>query len=477
MKILLSFLLIIAPFFVVNIFACTCGPNPPIYDAFEGSDAVFTGKVLGYKDIKTKEIEENEDGEDEEYDITERVFRFEIIEIFKGVKGKFVEINLGRTDTSCSFNYVKDFNYLIYARLDDDENILRDGACSLSTLLESAQAQISFIREKLKRVPQSQIYGAVVRSDTFPNSTKSRLTLIEGIKIILEGKDKSFETLTDKNGLYRFNRVPDGEYRIQPSLASNYKLFWNPVVKIKISKGEIFTDTGSYYEIPYNAAFAEFRIGWNNKVEGKVLDSQGNAVKFAAVRLLPVSSPLEIIESHYLLDEIREGKYSCQSETPGKYYLVAEIFAPFGNKDKVRIFYPQSETIDKATPIEIKAPQELSYDFILPPKYVVREIKGKVLWSDGQTAIKARVKIYKTENHIEQEDDDRIENYGYDFASTDGLGNFTLQGFEGAEYWIHFQDYLEGASEDEEYIQIKGKPVKIKLEKNTEPIKLVLTKP
>lgn len=477
MKILISLLFIVAPSLVVNVFACSCSPTPPIYDIFDSSDGVFIGKVIGYKDVKGKEIYKNDNNEVEEYEITERVFQFEVNEVFKGVKGKLVEINVGRTDTSCSHEYGKDGSYLIYARKDKKTNTLYDSFCSPSTSIESAQSQILFIREKLKGKPQSQIYGSVVRSDTFPNSMKSRMTSLEGIKIILEGKEKVFETVTDKNGLYRFNKIPDGEYKIQPLLNSSYKLFWTSVEKVKIFEGKVFTGDGGFFDNGYNGAYAEFTIGWNNSVEGRVLDSEGKFVKFASVRLLPISSPFELIESNYILDKLEGDKYFCRSETPGRYYLVTEIYAPFGTKDKVRIFYPQAETIDKATPIQLKAPQELSYDFILPSNYIVREIKGKVLWSDGQPAKRAKVALFKTESHVVDEDNDEIENQGYDSDFTDDYGNFTLQGFEGAEYWIHFEDDFEVLSDEEEDIEVKGTPFKIKLEKENEPIKLILTKP
>lgn len=477
MKILFALLLILAPFYVGNIFACSCGATPPIYDFFENSEAVFTGKVISSKDVKGKEVYENGNGETEEYEVTERVFQFEVSEVFKGVKGKSIEINVGRIDTSCSFNYKKGESYLIYAGKDEDTNILHTGFCSKGTNLESAQSEILFIREKLKGKPQSQIYGTVQRRDNFPNSLKDRTTLMEGIKVILEGKEKNFEAITNKNGVFRFDKIPEGDYKIKPSTNSIYKLLWMPIDKVRISDGKVFTDEdGTFYD-GYNAAFVEFSIGWNNKVEGKVFDAEGKSVKFAAVRLMPFSAPFDIINSDDSFDEIEDREYSCSNYTPGKYYLAVQIYAPFGTKDKVRIFYPQAETIDKATAIQLKAPQELSYDLILPSNYIVREIKGKILWSDGQSATSARVKLHKNESHIVEEDNDEIENTGYDSVFTDELGNFTLQGFEGAEYWIHFQDNFEVLSDDEEDIEVKGKPFKIKLGKDNEEIKLVLTKP
>jgi hypothetical protein len=473
MKIFFALLLIFSPFAAGNLFACSCGNMPPVYENFKESFAVFTGKVVGSKDIIVKKIEEY--GEKKEYFDKERIFEFEIIEAFKGVKGRKVNISNGSLNSMCREDFEIGESYLVYARGKDEKKLVSNNFCSRNENLAQSQTQIYFIRELLKGKPEPQFYGSVHRNDTFPNTIDFRATALDSMKVVLIGKEKTIESLTDKNGIFRFTNIPEGEYKVKIEMTPIYKDFYEEVDSITVEKGKVGVDIGMGF-FPYEAVFAEYAVGWNNSVEGVVYDAQGTIIKRVAVRLLPVSTPFAAIESNYLLDKSEDGKYSCSRKTPGRYYLVAEIYAPFENKEKTRIFFPQTESFEKATVFDLKAIDQIKLDFILPAKYVVREIKGTVFWSDGEPVSGATVTLYKTETQTEIEDDDTIENHGYDYDFTDEQGNFTLQGFENVEYWVHVEGDFE-TSEDDEDIEVKAKPVKIKFQKTNEPLKIILPKP
>ncbi len=464
-----------------NLIACSCLAKPPIYEYFKNFDAVFSGKVIGSKDIETKESEEDEDGNETEYVVKERVFEFEVSEVFKGIKGKKVNLNVGLINSSCYEGLDVGESYLIYADKDEDGKNLRGGlACSRSGELLYAQDQIHFIRELLKGKPESQIYGSVVRSDNYPNTTKTRSAGLDSIKIILEGEGKRFETVSDNGGFFKFNKIPDGEYSLKPEPPLVYGTS-SSGVRLKILKGEIYEDyAGNGFESGYKSLFADFSITWDNEVQGRVLDAEGKPVRFAAVRLLPVVSPFEKIKNSYLWDEDEDGSYSRSGKTPGKYYLAAEIFMPSGANDRVRIFYPQAETPDKANLINLTATDKFNLDLILPPKFTLREITGKINWADGTPARGVEVSLQKSETFVEkaEEDSDEITDHGFDRVFTDAQGNFKLQAFENEEYWIHYKDELEIESDGEEKeIVVKGKPIKIKIGKVNDPVTLNLTKP
>ncbi len=474
MKILAVLFLIIYPFFIENVFACSCDANPAVYESFNTAGAVFTGKVISSRDVDIKRFFTNKNGEKIEYIDKERIFRFQVFEAFKGIKGKEVDINAGETDNSCYSGFSINEEYLIYAQ-GKDETSLSHGFCSTSKNLEDAQGQIHFIREMLNGKPEPQVYGSVVRSDTFPNSNKRRITEMQGIKILLENSERKIETLTDKKGLFTFNNIPEGKYQLKPDLPAHYQPYYLQSGQVTVlSDGKIEFNLGLGYELSEGAAFAEFTLVWNNNVNVKVFDSEGKLVKFVAVRLLPISQPLMPIYSSYFSDKQNERGFSHSGKTPGNYYLTAEIYAPFENSDKIRIFYPQSETPEKSTPIAIKETSELDFNIILPSKYVIREIKGQIFWSDGQPVDQTHVALRKSETYKENNESNLIEDKGYDFTFTDDQGNFVLQGFENAEYWLHTSSWWKIMDRT---VKAESKPIKIKVGKSNEPLKIILTKP
>lgn len=481
---IISFFVLLFILQTINIIACTCAENPGIYESFDNAAAVFSGKVVSLKNVDGGYFYVDNNGNKEFIKTKDRIYRFQLIESFKGVKEKFVDLNLREFNPNCQAYFVVGESYLIYARKNKDDNILRDGPCSRSTGLDGAEDQIKIIREKLAGIPEAKIYGNVFISENDPNSTGYIYKNLENLTVILQSEEKRFETKTDKSGTFKFyDEIPDGIYKLFPIVSSEFTPYslddFRNHALVKVENGKFSRhEGGNIFSDFFNSLDMNFNIHRNNRVKGKIFDGEGKPVKLAAVRLIPVAVPFGEIESDDVSDEDEEGSFSISDITPGKYYLVAEIYAPFGNKNKVRIFYPQSETPEKATPIEIKPIDELSFDFILPQKYILRSIKGTVSWSDGQPIEDVEIKLFNSKNHKVEELNDEIPNTGFDKTKTDELGNFVLWGFENQEYWIHFEDETEIiVNGDEEDVVVKGKPFKIKVKKDNPPLKLTLAKP
>jgi hypothetical protein len=113
--------------------------------------------------------------------------------------------------------------------------------------------------------------------------------------------------------------------------------------------------------------------------------------------------------------------------------LAAEVYAPLApGVNPARTYYPQAAAPDKAEVITIGESGELSLDIKLLPGQVTRQIEGVVLWPDGTPVEEnAHVFLEKLENS-----EDKM-NVRYDLARAEGGGRFTIQAFEGAEYWLH----------------------------------------
>lgn len=472
-KTIFLLIFIVSPFWVEKVSACQCFGIGTVYQSLEDAKVVFTGKV----------VEKNTD--------KGRIYSFEIIEAFKGLSPKQVKINVANSENMCESGFETGKSYLIYAHGENEKNLYTNSFCSRNERLSYAQDQVFYLRELLKGKPEPQIYGSVARYDIDPNTNESSDTPLQNIKITVEGEGKHFEVSTDKNGLFRFDKIPKGRYIIKSAFSKVFADSSYPSEPefLVLSSGKVITGAYSniFSEPLYDekeaenislargaiadGIYVEFSLRWNNRVEGKVFDLEGKPLGHAKVDLLPVATPFKEITSRNRIDY--SGKYRSAGLTPARYYLVAEVDAPFVGRDKARFFYPQAEVPEKATVISIKETDNLELDMIVP--VIMRKIEGKIFWSDGAPIVgDVRVVLSKSENPT----DDELRENNYDVTSLDGESRFSLNGYVGAEYWIQILVFAETfVNEEKTTRRVKAKPIKIKVEKTNEPLKILIPKP
>src|ERR1041384_3417522 len=136
------------PFFISEVRACVCDPHQTPYRDFQEARAVFVGKVTGSKDIEVIEK-----AGDKTYTNVQRVFQFSLNESLKGLKTSQIDINVGSINSDCYQGFTVGETYLVYAFGDSDSS-LESGTCTRTSMLSEAAANLHYIRDLLKGVPE-----------------------------------------------------------------------------------------------------------------------------------------------------------------------------------------------------------------------------------------------------------------------------------------------------------------------------------
>lgn len=99
-----------------------------------------------------------------------------------------------------------------------------------------------------------------------------------------------------------------------------------------------------------SAAYASFRIGWNNHLSGRIFDSEGNPIVRAKVAVLLAHDPSPLVIERDEYDHHPEGKFQFYGLTPRRYILSVNIRAPFADKNKPTCFYyPNTDALNAIT--------------------------------------------------------------------------------------------------------------------------------
>ncbi|HEX6185772.1 MAG TPA: hypothetical protein VFZ44_17920, partial [Pyrinomonadaceae bacterium] len=343
----LALAFILLPQLAARVVACSCFPIPTPYKSFADARAVFSGTVLGQRDVVMKEGG------------TQHLFRFAIGEAFKGVSGGEVEVNAGG-DTSCYVGFDVGQTYLVYA-FGNSTGALYSHMCSRTTSLSSAANDVYHIRALLRGVPEPRIYGAVTRGDNELRGGRSvsSATPLAGIKIVVEevveeGKGRRYAAVTDRHGRYSLAGVPDGFYRASPVVPARYRLYYPGRVGFILHAGS-YREHMSVHTGP--SAYARFNLGWNTEIGGRVLDAEGAPIVRAKAALFAFDasgSPLLVEEERY---DLAQGKYRFQGLTPGRYLPAVTVKLPSGegSSREARFFHPGTAEATRAGEIAVAA--------------------------------------------------------------------------------------------------------------------------
>ena len=443
-RFLLNAMLLFAFIFSANQTAngCSCGPTPTVLDSFEGAEEVVIVRVLSVEKVQDTEKHFYVDGVRSATLIVDRVF--------KGKLRVRDEIVFGQGGgANCIWTFNEDSlgkQYLFYlsrpetfAKSDSRYPPSKEAVlwfafeCGRSTGLAHATEDLLYLENMSKRRGQTRISGSIGGGFKYSDIN------IEGNKIKIIGEKKTYETKTDKNGVFEIYNLPPGKYFIEPEMMAGWKIdpYWlsysTSVVhgELEQPQEKILKQIRILLE-PKKHASVNIVLDVDNFVRGRVLGPKGRPMSRVCVYLWPPGA--EPWGPFDCTDE--QGRFEIGSVPEGEYVLVANRDGKLSSQEPFRqIFYPNVSERERAAVITISPGQTIeNLDIVIPAVEELITIEGVLHYSDGKPAAQEWVK-FKATNKDGKVDGDVSE-------KTDNNGKFKLQVLKGISGEVFGEDWL-----------------------------------
>jgi hypothetical protein len=446
---------------------CARFVQPPPCQAYWSAQAVFVGTV---KEVAYSATYQRGEG-DNRWNYRRRITRFSVETAYKGVEGKLVEVvaeqimptpvrlpdgEMGTktfSHTDCEYQFAAGETYFVYANFRARKDRTLVVPLNRTRKLEDAADDMAFVNGLPRLNATSTIFGRIVRSDLYVGGDPSESLPLAGVKVTVRGNKRTFEALTDADGVYHLKDLPPGSYRVTPAYPAHLSPQNGPQFAEVVARG---------------CAEVDFYTHSNVRIKGRLLDAEGRPLSGVKVAMIAADGAETSLKDLSAFTD-QEGHYDLTGIPAGRYLLTFIlnsnwIVAPGMHPPYPRTYYPGVWMAAQATVITVVEGGKLpDYDLQLPPLPTDRAVEIVVTWPDGRPVGDAVL-------HLEHPD------YGWDGRPTrivkvDGQeGHYQATGFDGFTYWAHA------------YINIKdghmhAEPLKFALVEGAGPIKLTITEP
>lgn len=263
----------------------------------------------------------------------------------------------------------------------------------------------------------------------------------------LDGEKKTFEVTTDKEGKYSLDGLPTGKYRVFPSLQTGW------MVDTYTEREFLLNDKG--------CAKRDFLVKNDNKIRGKVIDSDGKPVESIWVTLVPPNTGSKTIRPREETVTMDDG-FTFYNFPPGNYLVVVNYTSlPNSRNPFPTTYYRKNGERSIGTTIEVGLGRDVDGIVInLPRPLPMKEIRGRVFWKNGKPAVGVDVNLRDLEARQNISD-----------FTTDAAGNFVVKGFAGRKYII--ETYLQMIV-DGKFVTFEAPDIQYVLDGEDRSVRLVL---
>ena len=327
--------------------ACGGPPKPTVLQAYNASDIVVIARAVSMEKLSDQTPMPL---------INTRVTSttMEVVKVFKGDLrvGERMVFGQGNSINCTWVFYEDDLNdeYLFYLEeLPEDEKLWYEFGFRRSNALENANDDLLYLNK------MSKVRGRTRVSGVLDDDGLAGLSL-EGQRIRIIGKNRTYVATTDKNGVYELYDVPPGRYVLEPELKSGWKVdefhLTRPPTRSEMMHGRRPSNRVAFSLRPRSHFGIDFSLRLNNHVSGTVYDSNSKPMHWVCVTLVSANDEGAPI-CNDLTDEL--GRFQIDSIEAGDYVILLTY------EDKTttgmpfpKHYYPGVTEREKATTITVK---------------------------------------------------------------------------------------------------------------------------
>jgi hypothetical protein len=192
------------------VYGCSCAYSTPAM-AFNNSKAVFIGKMTGGTEKNTLQ-----DRDASAYEIESGEVTFDVEEAFKGKPVQTVTIRIASMKgTSCgTYGLRRGETYVVYAQAYKPDT-LSTGVCTRTGTVSQAKEDLDFLRSLPPGGSGGTITGRVWLDTKAITGGAARP--LAGVSVRITGPmQKAVTVVTDKEGKFEANGLPEGKYTVTP---------------------------------------------------------------------------------------------------------------------------------------------------------------------------------------------------------------------------------------------------------------------
>jgi hypothetical protein len=301
-------------------------------------------------------------------------YHFHIDERFAGPNTSEIDVYSGGDDGDCGYRFKKGVRYLVYTEQGTEGRIFAT-ICNGTRPASEALALIPQLRAMRDGQRVASVFGILRRADpptlALPGDPDDPLG---DVALKLHSRYDRFTATTDQNGVYSFYDVHAGEYEftadLSPTLVLTQRTLTGPL---------------PLFDLP-NGACYEYNVDAlpTGHIQGSVLDPDGKPLRLASLELFRLGS-YDASHSGLWTFQGFKGVFDFDHIGPGQYILVYNRpNRKDPNSPYPRTFYPGTEDLNEAKPIEVKEGDQLSkIDFAVKDPLPTRQLRVHLNWKDG----------------------------------------------------------------------------------------------
>jgi hypothetical protein len=343
----LTFLGVAFLLFPDMVVACARAPKPTVLQAYNDSEVVAIARAISVEKL-------SDESQKPMIGTLVTSTRMEVEKVYKGNLRVGDKMVFGQGNgTHCTWVFDESDigkQYLFYLNSPSkDQKLWYEYGLGRSNLRENAADDLLYLNKMDKVRGRTRISG-VLSEDGLAGLS------VEGQTIRIIGRNKTYVTKTDKNGVYELYDVPPGRYVLAPELKFGWQVgefsLARPLTRLELMHGRRQSNRVAFTLRPRNHFGVDLRLKLSNHVSGTIYDSNSKPMRWVCVSLVPANDE-SFLGCNSLTDEL--GRFQIDAVEAGSYIII------FNYENKItsrmpfpKLYYPGVPEREKARTITLK---------------------------------------------------------------------------------------------------------------------------